>query len=109
MWAEHLAAVRRAVDDDVRAREYDGFFGRTTIGATWDDFYGFDLVVHGWDLATATGQPYRPATELVAEVEAFARQVLDPLRGSGAFGPEVAPSDEATPIERLVAYTGRTP
>ena len=40
----------RCVTDGLPRREYDGFFGRTTIGATLDNFYGFDLVVHGWDL-----------------------------------------------------------
>ena len=37
------------------AREYDGYFGRTTIAATVADFYGWDLVVHGSDVARATG------------------------------------------------------
>ena len=57
VWAAHLAAVRPAVDDELRAKEYDGFFGRTTIGETLDAFYGFDLVVHGWDLGSASGLP----------------------------------------------------
>jgi uncharacterized protein (TIGR03086 family) len=77
-----------------------------------DDFARFialDGLVHGWDLATATGQPYNPSDELVAEVEAFARQSIDPLRDGQTFDTAVEPAPDATPIERLAAYTGRRP
>ncbi len=76
-----------------------------------DDFARFvilDGLVHGWDLATATGQRYDPPTELVEAVESFAHGTLDPLRDGVAFGPAVEPAPGATPIERLAAYTGRT-
>ena len=35
-----------------------------------------DGLVHGWDIATATGQPYDPPDALVAEVDAYARRLL---------------------------------
>src|SRR5262245_12513367 len=35
--------------------EFDGFFGRTTFEEAVDRFANFDLVVHRWDLARATG------------------------------------------------------
>ena len=70
-------------------------------------FVVLDGLVHGWDLATATGQPYEPSDELVAEVEAFARDAVDPLRDGDTFAAAVEPPDGASPIERLVAYTGR--
>ncbi|MDN5861362.1 MAG: maleylpyruvate isomerase family mycothiol-dependent enzyme, partial [Pseudonocardia sp.] len=54
-WAAHRAALLDKVDDTVLEREYDGYFGRTTVGATLSDVYGFDLVVHRWDLARAAG------------------------------------------------------
>jgi uncharacterized protein (TIGR03086 family) len=78
-------------------------------GETFARFVVFDGLVHGWDMATATGQVYAPSDELVAEVESFARQVLDPLRDGQTFAAEVAPAPDATPIERLAAYTGRRP
>jgi len=77
-------------------------------GEAFARFVVLDGLVHGWDLATATGQAYAPSDELVAAVDAFARQAVDPLRG-GAFGDEAEPAAGATPIERLVAYTGRRP
>jgi uncharacterized protein (TIGR03086 family) len=78
-------------------------------GDAFARFVVLDGLVHGWDLSTATGQPYDPSDELVAAVDAFARQTLDPLRDGSTFGPAVEPAAGATPIERLAAYTGRRP
>jgi uncharacterized protein (TIGR03086 family) len=76
-------------------------------GESFARFVVLDGLVHGWDLAVATGQPYDPPAELVAAVAGFARQALDPLRDGQTFGAEVVPAADATPIEQLAAYTGR--
>ena len=69
-----------------------------------------DLVVHGWDLATSTGQPFDPPADVVAEMEAFYRMAITPeFRATGAFGEAVDPPPDATPLERLVAFAGRKP
>lgn len=78
-------------------------------GETFARFIVLDGLVHGWDLSTATGQPYEPPVELVAAVDEFAHQALDPLRDGQTFGDAVEPGPDATPIERLAAYTGRRP
>ena len=78
-------------------------------GATSARFVVLDGLVHGWDLATATGQSYEPPEALVAEVEAFARQAVEPLRDGDTFAAAVATPPSATPIQRLVAFTGRRP
>jgi uncharacterized protein (TIGR03086 family) len=67
-----------------------------------------DGLVHGWDLATATEQPYDPPGELVAEVTAFATDALDPLRDGDTFAAAVTPPNGSTPIEQLVSLTGRS-
>ena len=76
-------------------------------GETFARFVVLDGVVHGWDLATATGQRYEPSDALVSEVEAFAKGALGPLRDGETFGEAVEPPPAATPIERLAAFTGR--
>ena len=76
-------------------------------GDTFARFVVFDGLVHGWDMAVATGQPYEPPDELVAAVDAFARQSLEPLRDGETFGDAVEPAPDASPIERLARYTGR--
>jgi uncharacterized protein (TIGR03086 family) len=78
-------------------------------GDTFARLLVFDLLMHSWDLATATGKPLDVPDELVAEVDGFARAALTPdLRGPDTFGPEVTPSDGATPLERVVAFSGRS-
>jgi uncharacterized protein (TIGR03086 family) len=77
-------------------------------GEAFARFVVLDGLVHGWDLARATGQVYDPPDELVAAAEAFARQALDPLRDGDTFKDAVEPPAGATPIDRLAAYTGRT-
>lgn len=68
-----------------------------------------DGLVHGWDLATATGQAYEPSDSLVAAVDAFARQAIAPaMRDGDTFADVVEPRSGATPIERLAAFTGRS-
>ena len=68
--------------------------------------------VHGWDLATATGQ--NPTIE-----PGIAEPLLDFMTGfvtvelrrqpRRLFAPEVAASTDASPSDRLVAFLGRRP
>jgi uncharacterized protein (TIGR03086 family) len=111
-----LAAFGPALGDLAAAVNAPGALDRTVAapfgdlpGETFARFVVLDGLVHGWDLSGATGQPYDPPDALVAAVDAFAHQVLDPLRDGQTFGPAVEPSPGATPIERLAAYTGRRP
>jgi uncharacterized protein (TIGR03086 family) len=78
-------------------------------GDVFARFIVFDGLVHGWDLAMATDQPYSPPDELVADVQDFVGQVLDPLRDGQTFADAVEPAPDATLIERLVAFSGRRP
>jgi uncharacterized protein (TIGR03083 family) len=55
-WRAHSDRVLEALADAaVPAIAYDGFFGPTTLGATLEQFYVFDMVVHRWDVARAAG------------------------------------------------------
>lgn len=76
-------------------------------GETFARFVVLDGLVHGWDLAMATGQGYRPSDALVAEVQAFADGALAELRDGDTFAAEADAPLSATPIERLAAFTGR--
>lgn len=78
-------------------------------GEAFARYVVLDGLVHGWDLATATDQTYHPPDELVAEATAYAHNTLDPLRDGEAFADAIEPPADATPIERLGAFTGRRP
>jgi len=68
-----------------------------------------ELVLHGWDLAQASGQQLHISDELVDYVRGMAETVVPAGRGRGAFAAEVTPPEGATSVDRLAAYTGRTP
>ena len=67
-------------------------------------------LVHGWDLARATGQPARLPDDLAEEELAFARgrNAPDVPRTGQPFGPVQEVSEDAPAIDRLVAYLGRS-
>ena len=89
-------------------RTIDAPFGAMD-GESFARYVVLDGLVHGWDLAVATGQPYDPPAELVDAADAYARGMLDPLRDGVTFAAAVEPPAGATPLERLVAFTGRAP
>jgi uncharacterized protein (TIGR03086 family) len=69
-----------------------------------------ELVVHGWDLARATGQEYEPdAGALRASYEFLVAAAEDPSRGGGIFGPVVPVPDDAPLLDRAIGFSGRDP
>lgn len=70
-----------------------------------------EFLVHGWDLATATGRSVRFEPAAADLALATGRQMLQPeYRGPGkTFGYEVEVSEAAGPVDRLVAFMGRDP
>ena len=71
--------------------------------------YLVDMVVHGWDLARATGQEYEPDPDAVSRGLSFTENMVEMGRRRGAFGPPVAVPDDAAPFARLLGIIGRDP
>ncbi len=66
-----------------------------------------DVLVHGWDIAMATGQdPHLPEDLVAACIDVVLPQATM-LAGSGAFGTEVVVDPDASPQTRLLAMLGR--
>jgi uncharacterized protein (TIGR03086 family) len=95
--------------DGVAEKEYDGYFGRTTIAATMADFYGWDLVVHGSDIARATGQEWSVTDEEAAALHRTADGWGDALYSDGVCAEAVPVPDDASASDRLLARLGRDP
>jgi uncharacterized protein (TIGR03086 family) len=69
-----------------------------------------ELLVHGWDLARATGQPVDLPEDLAEEALAMWQTRLgDRHREGMPFGNPVVVPDDSPAIDRLVAYLGRQP
>jgi uncharacterized protein (TIGR03086 family) len=72
-----------------------------------------ETFVHGWDLASATGQPCDLDAKLAEQLLATAREVMPAsFRGpdtTAPFAPEVEAPPDASPAVRLAAFLGRVP
>ncbi len=68
-----------------------------------------ELLVHGWDLAHATGQPATFPDDLATQALAFSTGSSAPNvpRTGRPFGPIQTVADDAPTIDRLAAYLGR--
>jgi uncharacterized protein (TIGR03086 family) len=68
-----------------------------------------DMLLHGWDVARATGQDATMPDRLPeAAYDVIHGRFTDEQR-KGVFKPEIPVSDDATGQDRLLAYTGRNP
>ena len=69
-----------------------------------------ELVLHAWDLARATGQPYLPHPDnLEASWQFVVNTPDDPEAREGLFGPRLPIADDAPLLDRTLAYAGRDP
>lgn len=107
-WAAASGAVEAVLaDPDAAATEFDGFFGRTRFDTAVERFVCFDLVVHGWDLARATGQDQTIGEDDLAFLEATMPLFGDALHGPGVCGPVVEVPADAGHQARVLAELGR--
>lgn len=71
-----------------------------------------ELVLHGWDVARASGQPYDPDPALLEIVHDFVAQFSGPgmdEQREGLFGPEVEVPADAPLLDRVLGLAGRDP
>ncbi|MEV0803631.1 TIGR03086 family metal-binding protein [Kribbella sp. NPDC050281] len=118
---EARAAVEDVLEDPVLAlTETDTPSGRMTAERHVDEVVSDDLVLHGWDLARATGQDETmdpvDVERIWASTAAIPAEVMQQFRTPGAFGegievfgPEVEVSVDAPLQDRLLGLIGRQP
>jgi uncharacterized protein (TIGR03086 family) len=68
-----------------------------------------DQLLHGWDLARATDQDATMPDGLAEAAYTLIHGRFTGEQRKGVFKPEVAVSPDASPQDRLLAYTGRDP
>ncbi len=110
-WKVHVAALRATLTDELWARPYEGYFGPTTVGAVLADFYGFDLLVHRWDLGTALGREETLTDEELARVESRLPEpgspMYDAFYSEGICRPPLPVPDGASRQATVLARLGR--
>ena len=67
-----------------------------------------ELVIHGWDVARASGQPFDVDAQSLDAIENFV-QGFSADGTPGLFGPRVAVPDSAPHLDRVIGMTGRDP
>ena len=111
-WRERISRDLLALADAWRQpRAWDGstYAGGIELPADVVGLVALDeLVVHGWDIAVATGQPYEPPAQELEAATAFVAS-FDAPRDGTLFGPVVPVADDAPPLDRLLGLTGRDP
>jgi uncharacterized protein (TIGR03086 family) len=78
-------------------------------GAVYAGHRFLDVLVHGWDLAVATGQDATVDPVLAAACLDVVEPQAAQLRASGMFGEDLPVPAGAGPAERLLATLGRRP
>ncbi len=68
-----------------------------------------EVVLHGWDLAAATAQDYRPDDTTAQVVLGFLTESRTQPVPEDLFGPVVHVTSAATPFERALGLAGRDP
>ena len=102
------ARVQADLDDPVLAgEEFDGFFGRSTFAQGVDRFLCSDLLLHGWDLARATGLDETMDSVEVTRVFDQLRSFGESARAPGAFGAEIEAPPGADEQTQLLSFAGR--
>lgn len=107
--AKHVRMLGEAWDDPAAWQGTTMGPGVELPNERWGRIALTEMVVHGWDIARATGQPFDlPEHTLRACLEHVAEFVPKaPIEG--LWGPAVEVPADASLLDRIVAITGRTP
>jgi uncharacterized protein (TIGR03086 family) len=95
---------RRGLTDDVV------FSGRSLPAHLALGILCLELVVHGWDFAVALRRPIHVSHTHAAYVLGLAQQTLNAQsRATAGFDQPVPVPADASPLDQLIAFTGRNP
>ena len=110
-WDAVKAAIANALTDPsvlegaVEAGPMEGMPKHQAMG-----FATADALVHAWDLARAIGvDDTLPADAVTAVHMGMSRAPEAMIRNPQVFGPAVEIGDDASPQQKLLAFTGRQP
>ncbi|MFE7315959.1 TIGR03086 family metal-binding protein [Streptomyces sp. NPDC057555] len=116
--ADHLgqdpvAAFRAAAGSALAAFRRPGMLDRRygpAPGRRLVEQLVIEMLVHGWDLATALGRPRDLVPDLAGSALPVVREIYDglPRTPGGSFGPSRPVPHDAPALDRLAGHLGRT-
>jgi uncharacterized protein (TIGR03086 family) len=84
--------------------------GRSSLPASLAvEIIPLELLVHGWDIAQATGDDLDVPPEVAGYVLSRARELITEDKRGRSFAAEVPAGPQATALGQLIAFTGRVP
>jgi uncharacterized protein (TIGR03086 family) len=100
------SAYERGREATISTFSTDGVIERTgpSLGIAFSD-----TLLHGWDVARATGQDETMPIGLAQAAYEVVHGAFTDEQRKGVFGPELPVGDDASAQEKLLAYTGRDP
>jgi uncharacterized protein (TIGR03086 family) len=109
-WAAARDALQAVLDDPALAQqefESQAMGGRMTLEQGVDRFGNFDLLVHTWDLARATGLDETLDPDEVHRAFEGALPMDEMMRSPGVCGPKLDAPEGADEQTRFLAFLGR--
>jgi len=106
-----IAVMGMQAIDAWKARGLEGSIGqgeREMPAAFAASILPVELLLHAWDMAQGSGKSITASDELVAYVAKLAEQIVPGGRGS-SFADEIPADVNASALDRLAAFAGRTP
>lgn len=111
-WRDRISRDLIALADawrDPKAWEGSTYAGGIELPAEVVGLVAIDeLVVHGWDIAVATGRPYDPPPHEIDAAMGFVTS-FDAPRDGTLFGPIIPVPDDAPRLHQLLGLAGRDP
>lgn len=107
-WRHHAQRVAEVLQDDALvSQEYEGYFGPTTMGETFTQFYVWDMLVHRWDIAMAAGLDAQLTDAEVESIDQGAGAFGDNLYMDGICKPRLQGDPDSNQLTRVLAKLGR--
>ncbi len=107
-WRTHSDRIADLIGQDaVVTTGFEGFFGPTTVGDTFETFYIWDMFVHRWDIATAAGIDANLTDGELDVIESGAEAFGDGLYMEGICKPGVETDLDADRLTKVLAKLGR--
>jgi uncharacterized protein (TIGR03086 family) len=108
-----VGAAARSTLDAWKKRGLDGtvsFGPNQTPAAVMAGILSLEFLVHAWDYAAATGRQVAAPEEVAEYVLDQVRSIITPQgRARAGFDDPIEISEDASALDRLLAFTGRRP